>query len=235
MHKQGWPNRVYIEFFSGPGRCYVRETHGEEPGSPLRVIEEDFTRFIFIDIDTKAARALEKRLSDHPKADKIEIWNGDCAEAINQIVFSRDSLTFAFVDPTGISQLPFSLIAKLKQKTRGDLLINVAHGMGIKMNIHQYTPDADEDCALTQFLGNDSWKKNVGKPVAEFFREFLNSYRESLASIGLIHSRNHVVVNNSKTPLYLLLFVSAHPLGQKFWNKAVAGSNPQTTMPGILD
>lgn len=155
---------------------------------------------------------------------------------IDRLNFSRDGLTFTFVDPTGISQVPFSLITKLRRKTRGDILINVAHGMGIKMNLHQYTPDADEDCALTQFLGNDSWKKNVGKPHDEFFRLYLDAYRDSLAGIGLHHSRNHVMVNMKKNvPLYLLLFASAHELGQKFWNTAVLGSNPQSILPGILD
>jgi three-Cys-motif partner protein len=235
-HKRGWSSRVYLEFFSGPGKCHVRETQSEELGSPLRIIDEEFTRFIFIDIDTRAARALERRLASHPNANKVEIWNGDCAEVIDRLNFSRDGLTFTFVDPTGISQVPFSLIAKLRRKTRGDILINVAHGMGIKMNLHQYTPDADEDCALTQFLGNDSWKKNVGKPHDEFFRLYLDAYRDSLAGIGLHHSRNHVMVNMKKNvPLYLLLFASAHELGQKFWNTAVSGSNPQSIIPGILD
>lgn len=238
VHKKGkgWPNRVYLEFFSGPGKCFVRESNAEAPGSPLKVIDMEFTRFIFIDIDTRVARALEARLIGHPNADKVEIWNGDCNEAIDCISISADSLTFTFVDPTGISQAPFSLIAKLKKKTRGDLLINVAHGMGIKMNLHQYTPDAHEDCALTQFLGSQSWKKHIGKPTDEFFREYLNAYRDQLAAIGLPHTRNHVMVNMKKNvPLYLLLFASAHELGQDFWNKAVAGSNPQAMIPGILD
>jgi hypothetical protein len=29
--------------------------------------------------------------------------------------------------------------------------------------------------------------------------------------------------------LYLLLFASAHTLGQEFWDKAVSGSDPQST------
>jgi hypothetical protein len=33
-----------------------------------------------------------------------------------------------------------------------------------------------------------------------------------------------------RLPLYLLLFASAHPLGQEFWNKAVSGSDPQFTL-----
>jgi three-Cys-motif partner protein len=206
----------------------VRETGKEEDGSPLKVIDQDFTRFIFIDISTAAARALERRLTGHPNADKVEIWNGDCGEAVQKLSIPADALTLAFIDPTGISHVPFQLIQTLRQKTRCDLLINVQHAMGIKMNIYQYTPDSDSDCALTQFLGNESWKSLIGRPPKEFFVEYLKLYRARLAAIGFVHSDNQVMINmNHRTPLYLLLFASAHSRGQEFWNKAVSGSDPQ--------
>jgi len=226
--KRGWKNRIYLELFSGPGRCLVRETGKEEPGSPLKVIDNEFTRFIFIDISTKAARALEQRLAAFPNADKVEIWNGDCAEAIQQIELPSDALTLAFIDPTGIAQAPFQLIRTLRAKTRCDLLINVQHGMGIKMNMHQYTPDAAADCALTLFLGDESWKELIGLNPKEFFLAYLKLYRERLRQEGFAFSENQVIVNMRRsTPLYLLLFASGHPLGQKFWNQAVKGSDPQ--------
>src|SRR5690606_572216 len=58
---------------------------------------------------------------------------------------SSGALTFAFIDPTGIAHAPFELIRKLRQKTRCDLLINIQHAMGIKMNMHQYKPDVRRD------------------------------------------------------------------------------------------
>jgi three-Cys-motif partner protein len=230
-HKTGWANRVYLELFSGPGKCLVRETGEETAGSPLQVIGNEFTRFIFVDIDTSAAKALEQRLAGHPNADKVEIWNGDCAEAINRMVLPEGALTLAFIDPTGISQAPFELIRKLSQKTRCDLLINIQHAMGIKMNMHQYRPDADIDCALTRFLGDETWKPLLGSSPQKFFADYLELYRKKLAAAGFPHSKNHVTVNmKRRLPLYLLLFASAHPLGQEFWNKAVSGSDPQFTL-----
>ncbi len=229
--KAKWPHRIYLELFSGPGKCLVRDSGKEELGSPLKVIDQEFTRFIFIDINTAAVAALERRLTGHANADRVEIWNGDCADVIGELDLPRDALTFAFIDPTGISHAPFELIRKLRQKTRCDLLINVQHGMAIKMNMHQYKPDADEDCALTRFLGNEDWKPFLGSTTnpAAFFQEYLKLYRAKLAAIGLTHSKNHVMVNMRRTvPLYLLLFASGHPLGQKFWDKAVSGSNPQS-------
>jgi len=227
-NKRGWPHRIYLELFSGPGVCHVRESALEAPGSPLQVIEQEFTRFIFVDISTPAAKALATRLSGHCNADKVEIWNGDCAEAIDNLVIPSGALTFAFIDPTGIAHAPFELIKKLRQKTRCDILINIQHAMGIKMNMHQYKPDADLDCALTRFLGDESWKPLLGVPPQTFFANYLELYRKKLANVGLPYSKNHVTVNMSKRQaLYLLLYASGHPLGQEFWNKAVAGSDPQ--------
>ena len=229
-HKQGWKYRVYLELFSGPGRCLVRDPLKEEDGSPLKVIDQDFTRFIFIDISTAAARALEARLKGHPNANKVEIWNGDCAEALRHLTIEPGSLTLAFIDPTGIAQAPFHLIETLRRKTRCDLLINIQHGMGIKMNMHQYTPDSDADCALTKFLGDESWKKLLGRSPKEFFQEYFKLYRAKLDAIGFKYTNNQVVINTSKRlPLYILLFASGHKLGQKFWDEAVSGTDPQTT------
>lgn len=157
--KNQWKERVYYELFSGPGRCFVRDTSTEDLGSPLKVIESPFTRFIFIERNLAAARALQKRLSPFPNADRAEIWCGDCAEAVTKIKFPDfNTLTFAFVDPTGIAHAPFTLIKRLHVSVRCDLLINIQYGMGIKMNLHQYTPEATEQSALTKFLGHDRWK-----------------------------------------------------------------------------
>ena len=156
------------------------------------------------------------------------MWNGDCADAIDQLTIPRGALTFAFIDPTGIAHAPFELIRKLRRKTKCDLLINIQHGMGIKMNMHQYTPDADSDCALTRFLGDESWKPLLGSSPQKFFAEYFNLYRKKLAAEGFPYSQNHVTVNfRKRLPLYLLLYASGHPLGQEFWDKAVRGSDPQ--------
>ena len=137
----------------------------------------------------------------------MEIWNGDCSEAIDKIIIPKNSLTFVFIDPTGIAQIPFKLIERLHQKTRFDLLINIQYGMGIKMNMHQYTPDANEDSALTKFLGHDRWKELFPASASTFFRGVLEMYKAQLRDLGFTCTENEVLVNTSShTPLYLLLF-----------------------------
>src|ERR1035441_5275389 len=222
-----WKSRVYLELFSGPGRCLVRDTGREEAGSPLKVIGHEFTRFIFTERCAAAAEALIKRLEPFDNASLSEVWCGDCSEAIQHICIPRGSLTFAFIDPTGIGHAPFSLIEALHKKTRCDLLINIQHGMGIKMNIHQYTPEAAEKSALTKFLGNDSWKQVPRHNPREFFRGVLELYKKQLDKLGFrFTGREVLVTNDQNTPLYLLLYASGDPKGKEFWDKAMKGVLP---------
>jgi three-Cys-motif partner protein len=225
--KHLWKSRVYLELFSGPGRCLIRKTGKEDLGSPLKVIEHEFTKFIFTEMSLPVAEALAKRIESFDNAENSEIWCGDCAEAIQRIRIPSGSLTLAFIDPTGISHAPFSLIEALHRKTRCDLLINIQHGMGIKMNIHQYTPDADEQSALTKFLGNDSWKQIPRHNPREFFRGVLEIYKKQLDNLGFgFAGREVLVTNDQNTPLYLLLYASGHPKGKEFWDIAMKGVLP---------
>ena len=225
--KNRWKSRVYLELFSGPGRCKIRKTGKEDLGSPLKVIEHEFTKFIFIEMNLPAAKALAQRLESFGNARNSEIWCGNCVEAIQKIRIPMGSLTLAFIDPTGISHAPFSLIETLHSKTRCDLLINIQHGMGIKMNIHQYTPDADEQSALTKFLGNDSWKRIPRHNPREFFRGVLELYKKQLDKLGFSFTGREVfIMNDQNTPLYLLLYASEHPRGKEFWDKVMKGVLP---------
>ena len=191
------------------------------------MIKHEFTKFIFTEMSLPVAEALAKRIESFDNAENSEIWCGDCAEAIQRIRIPSGSLTLAFIDPTGISHAPFSLIEALHRKTRCDLLINIQHGMGIKMNIHQYTPDADEQSALTKFLGNDSWKQIPRHNPREFFRGVLELYKKQLDKLGFgFAGREVLVANDQNTPLYLLLYASGHPKGKEFWDIAMKGVLP---------
>lgn len=225
--KNSWKSRVYLELFSGPGRCLIRKTGKEDLGSPLKVIEKEFTNFIFTEMSVPAAEALAQRLEPFDNAARAEIWCGDCADAIKRMKIPAGSLTLAFIDPTGIGHAPFSLVETLHRKTRCDLLLNIQHGMGIKMNIHQYTPDANEQSALTKFLGNDSWKQLSRHNPREFFRNVLELYKKQLDKLGFSFVGREVrIKNDNNTPLYLLLYASKHPKGKEFWDKAMKGVLP---------
>jgi three-Cys-motif partner protein len=225
--KNKFENRVYIELFAGPGRC--RFPNGSEDlGSPLQMMNLEFTKFIFIEKNLQGAEALETRIAKHSARAKAIAYCGDCAAAVTKIVVpSARCLALTFVDPTGISHTPFVLIKTLRRRVRTDLLINFPHGMGLKMNQHQYT--ADEKSILTRFLGTDSWTKFIDKKSADFVRGILDLYKEQLRKLGYLVGTNEVVIRNQQgTPLYMLIFASRDPLGVRFWDDTMKGvQDPQ--------
>ena len=44
MKDQVWlHHRLYLKLFAGPGKCLIRESNREDLGSPLKVLEKNFT------------------------------------------------------------------------------------------------------------------------------------------------------------------------------------------------
>jgi len=226
MKDKDWNDRVYFELFSGPGSCFVRETNKEELGSPLRVIETNFTKFIFVEINRAAAEALAIRISKHARASKVEIWCGDCAEAIERIRMPARSLVFTFIDPTRIGHAPFRLISTLEAKARSDILINIPIGTDIKRNLHNYLKHSGPDAPLTKYLGSDKWKILPANSPSNFSREFLRLYEAQLRLIGYNYVGNlQQVTTPGNVPLYYLSFASKNQLGEKFWNETLRRVN----------
>jgi three-Cys-motif partner protein len=195
-------------------------------GSPLKALEKNFTKFVFIEINEAAARALYQRLIGHPKANLVEIWCGDCAEAVTQIKIPEKSLTLTFVDPTRVRHAPFALIETLCAKARSDLLINIPIGTDIKRNMHNYIRHTDDDAPLTVYLGCDSWKELPTTNPASFCRGLIEIYQSQLRKLGYNFFGNIQQVTTPKNlPLYYLLFASKVALGEKFWNETLRRVN----------
>jgi len=225
--KNKFENRVYVELFAGPGRCKFPDG-AEDLGSPLQMMDLEFTKFIFIEKNLQGAAALEARISRHRAAASTSVYCGDCADAVNEIVLPTSRcLALTFVDPTGISHCPFDLIKTLRQRVRTDLLINFPHGMGLKMNQHQYT--AHEKSILTRFLGTNSWTKFIDKKPADFVRGVLDLYKEQLRKLDYLIGTHEVVIRTQQsTPIYMLVFASRDPLGVRFWDDTMKGvQDPQ--------
>ena len=226
MKDKDWNERIYFEPFAGPGRCLIRETNKEESGSPLRVLETNFTKFIFVEMNKHAAEALAARIEGHRNASKVEIWCGDCAEAIRKVVFPPRSLTFTFIDPTRIGHAPFELILTLAAKARSDILLNIPTGTDIKRNLHNYLTRSGHEAPLTKYLGSEGWKNVPSNTASNFCRGFLKLYETQLRGIGYEFVGNlQQVTTPGNVPLYYLFFASKNQLGEKFWNETLKRVN----------
>lgn len=212
----------YVDFFSGPGRSLIRDTGTEVEGSPLIALKYDFAQYVFVDMPGVIA-TLRERLKKHPKKDFVRLIEGDCNAVIENIrsALPANHLTLAFIDPTGI-QIQFQTIERLVHKRKVDLLMTIQFGMGIRMNIRQYT--SAESAALSEFLGSDSWRDDVvaGGTVSEVCRRILGRYMGRLQGLGFRIVRDREIpVRSSQNNLllYFMVLASRHPRGEEFWRK----------------
>lgn len=225
MHKKWKSKLYYMDLFAGPGRCLIPETQEEFDGSPLIALKFNFAKYFFFESDPDGFKALDTRIKNRApeKLKNVKLVPGDCNEEILKVSFPPSpSLGVAFIDPTGISPLPFQTIRKLTAKRKIDLIINFHEGMGIRMNLHQYTT-TDEN-ALTSFMGNDRWKqqfKQQPRSFNETCRAIAKEYLENLQELGyLAFDSDRIPIRTDQDALlYYLLFASKDPKGTEFWHK----------------
>ncbi len=222
--RRKWQGKLsYIDLFSGPGRSVIRNTGEEVEGSPFVALNCDFARYVFVDVP-EVLSTLGARLRSHPKFAQISLIEGDCNAVIDEVraASPSDHLTLAFIDPTGL-QIHFSTVERLVHNRKMDLLMTIQLGMGIRMNLRSYSQG--ERAALTAYLGNDEWRKDVeaGGSPSQAARRIQERYLQQLKKLGYgtvqyreidIRSDQHNLL------LYFMVLASRHPLGEQFWRKA---------------
>lgn len=189
--KNKWPGQLYYaDLFAGPGRCRIRATQKEIDGSPLlALLGFDFARYFFFEADRACSEALDVRVKKRApgKWENVKIIPGDCNYTIEQAGLPFEGLGLAFIDPTGISQISFKTLQRLTAGRQIDLIINFPEGMGIRMNLHQYT--RTEANALNRFMGSARWKEPYGRSLTSFdqvCKQIAEEYLANLRSLGYL-------------------------------------------------
>jgi three-Cys-motif partner protein len=225
MYKK-WPIRVYIDLFSGPGRCVIRETGAEIDASPLIAAktEPPFTHLICNDLDDGAVESLRRRLTGITSS-AVHCLQADCNVAVDHIVRYLDTLprhlSLCFIDPTNW-QITFDSVARLTADRKMDLIL-VFMSASMKRVGHL------QDRRLTAFFGDDhehpEWCRVYQEAQHEHraVRALLDHYCERLRSIGYTEFHDAVsILTTNNLPFYQMLFASKNSRGQDFWRKIAA-------------
>ena len=218
-----WKNRVYIDLFSGPGRCIKKGTKKEFDGSPLLALNcgNPFTHYFFNDIDPEYIEALKKRTQNYTH--NIDYINKDCNLAVDEILgkIPEYSICFAYIDPYYL-EIKFDTIVKLTAKRAVDLLIIFQMGMA-KRNFLQ--PNFE----MKQFFPpNVDWEQfpnDIVKGGRISARPVLDTYESGLIELGYPKSNmiDDVLERNTRNaPLYYLIFASKKKLGAKLYSGVIS-------------
>ncbi|MEI7821242.1 MAG: three-Cys-motif partner protein TcmP [Verrucomicrobiota bacterium] len=210
---------VYLDAMSGPGLCIEEKSKEEFPGSPFVALDFDFSAYYFIEGDKTLFAALDKRLEGHPKRSQMKFINEnwiDVAES-GRLEFDSSTLVVAFIDPTGIADIPMKAMHKLMENPRIDLLVTIQYRLGLVWNAPLYQRSDSDDLAVTQFLGHSEWRKWQARDSSEFGRMAIDDFCGQIETAGFRGSR-HVSVPETN-PFYRFALFSRNERAGDFWEK----------------
>ena len=219
-----WRRRVYIDLFSGPGRCFVEESQQEVRGSPLLALDakHPFTDLYFNDAEVNVSTALNGRVASRVANSRVNIRSLDCNEAARDVVNTLGldrpgTLGLAVIDPTAF-QLSFDALAAMTKGRRIDLIVTLMTGY-----LRRFLEQPGYERPLDAFFGSSDWRKLIDERATGgkvTYRHLLDSYEDKLRSIGYLHVDDDIrILNSHEQTIYHLVFASKHPKGAEFFKK----------------
>ncbi|MGB8981250.1 MAG: three-Cys-motif partner protein TcmP [Anaerolineales bacterium] len=239
MRAKPWRRRIYIDLFSGPGKCRTRESNEYFLGSPLLSLttSHPFTDYYFVDTEPDNIAALRARsAATRVEQSRIHCLVGDANKKISEITDeikridsqyiagAWPSLNLAFLDPEGFD-LEWNTVAELATVKKMDLIIHYSQ-QGIKRMADRALV-SEKPTAIDRFFGDLEWRRvyeSCRDDLTGVHRTLIDYYKSKLKVLGYLEIREDEEIwaeplmrNRKNSPLYRLLFVSKNPLGVKFW------------------
>lgn len=216
---------VYVDLFSGPGVCEVKDSGKRLPGSPILAANaaKPFRKILLSEIDQATADACSARMRKTPAADRFEMWCGDANEVVSRMAASIPpaSLTLAFIDPEHLG-VEFSTLETLANKRAVDFLLLFADATDLVRNVDLY--EAQLESKLDRMLGPSSnwrvdWAALQNRSGANVRALFPQIYERQIQRLLGYEGMRKKTIRGPHGPMYTLLYASKHPKGLEFWDK----------------
>jgi len=230
--KNKWPKLYYIDLFSGPGKCIIRENLKEINGTCLEVVnlKDKFTQYFLVDKNPLCISNLKQRIGEQ---NNIKYYNEDCNIAIEKIIKTIPdySLSLAIIDPDSL-QFCFDSYEQLSKK-KIDLIVNYPIGP-IERAISSVLKKKLDSDTLDKF--HPGWKdivskKTWGNSKDVVIRNLVKNYINEIEKLGYYSSPSIIPFKNIKnTTMYYLVLFSKDKKGIEFWDKktnSLKNRNPQ--------
>lgn len=221
--RANWPQRTYIDLFSGPGKVLVRGNRQIRDGSPLVAWKESekhggaFTDLIISDLDPVSASACETRL--HALGAPVWAYQGKAASTIDLVLpcLKQGGLHLVVLDPFSMGVLDFSILQKLSRFRRIDIILHFSV-MDLQRNID--SEYANTGGLLERFAPDWRFHVQVHGQNREGARTaYINYWTGLVKNLGFqVANRAPLFTNSHNGPLYRLVLLYRHPLAEKLWN-----------------
>jgi len=232
---------LYVDGFAGPG-----EYTGGEDGSPIvalkvalePALESRLQRpgmelvFIFIEKDPDRCQNLRERLGDlqSPPNFQIATYCNSFAEVFDQVLTEIEeqnkslASSFVFIDPFGPTGFPMSLMRRLAQQPRSEVLVSFQY-----QSLNQwFLQDPLKHGHLTDLYGDERWRQALYL-LDPGQRETLHreSYKKALEELGWRKVHLFRMVNKHNQTQYYLFFATSHWRGSLLMKQAMWSAAPE--------
>ena len=235
---------MYYDAFAGPG-----EYKGGEPGSPIialqTLIDHDAfatmrrTEFflLFNEQDAGCAAHLEGLVAELRESRKpwpanvnVDITNATFIELTTGMLDHLDSRnarlapTFAFVDPVGVKATPMSVLRRLTDYPKGELLVYFAHEF-----VMRFRTAGNVDQVLTDLFGTEEYKDAPLLSGPQHSQYVHDLYKRQLHEVcGFPYIQSFSMYDNRGKRVYDLFYCTREPIGldrmkQAMWKIAPSG------------
>lgn len=235
---------MYYDAFAGPG-----EYKGGEPGSPMIALQtlidhDSFAAmqgteffFLFNEQDAGCAEYLDGLVAELRESRKpwptnvnVGITNATFIELTTEMLDHLDSRnlqlapTFAFVDPVGVKATPMSVLKRLTDYPKGELLVYFAHEA-----VTRFCGAGNIDQVLTDLFGTEEYKDAsllTGTQRSQYVHDL---YKRQLHDVcGFPYIQSFAMYDDRGKHLYDLFYCTREPLGldrmkQAMWKMAPSG------------
>jgi len=221
----------YIDGFAGPGE-YINYSLGS-PIAALNAAASAVTsaaarwasgdiHCLFIEQSRPIFENLQRKLAEqtpHPRV-HYESHHGTFVEGLEHLrsksrnPFSSNAPVFAFIDPFGPSDLPFSAVRELLSRPACEVLVNLDSD-GVS-RIHSAGESADHRRLLTSLFGDSTWEQELAgaRDQADAVRRIVQLYKTKLRALpGIQYAFSFEMRKQNHVFDYHLVFASGHPLG----------------------
>lgn len=232
---------LYIDGFAGPG-----EYKGGEDGSPIIALKiakdhklsSKLQRpgmelvFFFIEVDEARFQNLERKLAELQLPSNFRIEK-DCDSFENAFGSTLAEIeeqskhlapSFVFIDPFGLTGFPMSLIKRLSQQPRSEVLITFNY-----QALNQwFLQDKSKHKHLDELYGSGDWRPALDIPDSDEKETYLReAYQSALENLNW-KVRPFRMINKHNQTQYYLFFATSNWLGmlvmkQAMWTAAPAG------------
>lgn len=216
--REKWGSLHYIDLFSGPGVCKIREGGELIDGSPLLAanVNHKFVQLHLCDSDQRCTSSLAARLQMISQPREPDIQTGDANECVHKIVEkipSRGCLSLAFLDPSGL-HLHYSTLEALASR-KIDLIIFFPDHIDALRNWKVYYKDK-LNSNLDSVLGAGvEWREQL-EHANDKAAKLTEMYETQLEKLGYHHRTTHRIMDKRRR-LYKLIFCSKNRKGLQIW------------------